>query len=58
MVSQVTCQRTEIRDQWTEKRWLGFVVSQVRKSGHGAPKFYVIDTMGYGPPAKISVRLV
>ena len=41
------------REQGTERRWLGFVVSQVRKSGPGAPKFYVIDTMGHGPPAQL-----
>jgi hypothetical protein len=29
--------RTEIRGQRSEKRWLGFVVSQVRESGSGAP---------------------
>jgi hypothetical protein len=28
-----------VRDQRSEKRWLGFVVSHVRKSGHGAPNF-------------------
>ena len=29
------------RDQRSERRWLGFMVSQVRKSGDGAPDFVV-----------------
>ena len=36
-------------DQWSEKRWLGFVVSEVRKSGPGPPAYSELLWSGLYP---------